>query len=152
MKKVSRLMAIVVFIIVISTAVPAMSQYALLDIDVVEAGTNTAVSELTVDVEYEFRLWIENDVQMNGMQLGFLISSSNSATWDWVNAGGVGALGCVTVVPGSRMDGAFDLMPVDVMEREPYGLGSEDVANLRVGLSKVSLNLKTLSGKDYPGY
>ncbi|MFH1698998.1 MAG: PKD domain-containing protein, partial [Candidatus Zixiibacteriota bacterium] len=59
---------------------------------------------------HHFKLLLENDVLLGGMELGFQIYSPDGATWTWNDVGGYGPTGlgtgkaCVTVVGGSRMD------------------------------------------------
>lgn len=128
MKKSSRLMVIAAFIAAVFTATPAMSDN-IVDIDIVAAGTTTPVTELLAGADYEFRIWIENDVTVGEFEFPLMFWTDDGADWEWRDVGGFGSPGCITVVPESRYgqtdyyvytDQVYDGIPPDSMKI--YGL------------------------------
>lgn len=89
-------------------------------IDVVPRGQTKPVSNLFVGLNYEFRVWVENDVPITSMRItlrnwvaltkNLEPESEMGSFFSWLNVGGYGPTGlstghaCVTVVPGSRLD------------------------------------------------
>jgi hypothetical protein len=89
-------------------------------VDIVRQGQTQAVDTLYLGVNYEYRIWIENDSSLSSFRItlrtiGTLIGAEPAeknmgAYWSWLNVGGYGPSGlgtgkaCITVVPGSRMD------------------------------------------------
>ena len=60
---------------------------------------------------------LANSYALGGMSLGFQCWSPDGATWAWNNVGGYGTnTGCVTLVPGSRMDPNGDGSAMDVFD------------------------------------
>jgi len=88
--------------------------------DVVREGKTQPVTILYPGLNYEFRIWVENDVPLSSLRIALRnwVSPSKSTAaaeemagyFSWVNVGGYGPTGlntghaCVTVTPGSRMD------------------------------------------------
>lgn len=52
-------------------------------VDLVKEGQTTPQSTIIVGTNYEFRIWLENDVTLGAIQLGFRIYSPEGATWTW---------------------------------------------------------------------
>ncbi len=106
-----KLSKVVVFTFIALTGMiigPAMSAN-LVDIDVVKSGESESVDILYTGVDYEFRIRFENDATLNTICNGFRIWSMGGATWDWLDMGGYGMSGCVTVRPGCRLDPPWDV-------------------------------------------
>jgi hypothetical protein len=88
-------------------------------VDVVREGQTQAVTNLYIGLKYEFRVWVENDVQLSSMRVtlrnwaGFTKSpeafEAIAGYFSWVNVGGYGPTGlntghaCITVPAGCRM-------------------------------------------------
>lgn len=97
-------------------------------VDIAPEGETTPVGTLTPGENYIIRFWIENDITLGGMSLGFEFASSNGASWVWnsqefgYGPNGPGSGGqYMTVVPGSRMDppeNAWDMTNLLVTERD----------------------------------
>lgn len=100
-------------------------------IDLVRSGQTTPVDTIFISREYEFRIWLENEDTLGGMQLGFTIYSSPNIHWAWLSQpDGYGPEGFgtggryVTVVPGCRMDpsaSVWDVGDLLVAERDTDG-------------------------------
>ncbi len=88
-------------------------------VDVVREGQTQAVTNLHIGLNYEFRVWIENDIQLSSLRITLRNSASLTKSPDgtdamagyfsWLNVGGYGPTGlntghaCVTVPAGCRM-------------------------------------------------
>nr|MBN2278344.1 thrombospondin type 3 repeat-containing protein [candidate division Zixibacteria bacterium] len=76
----------------------------LVDVDIVPIGEDTPVDTLYSNLEYVIRIWIENDVHLASMNLGFVLWSDDGAVVDILSKpGGFGDLMTVNVIPGCRM-------------------------------------------------
>lgn len=89
-------------------------------VDVVRESKTVPVTNLYIGLNYEFRIWIENDVPLSSLRVtlrnwaGLTKSLAETAElgtyFSWVNAGGYGPTGlntghaCVTVPTGCRMN------------------------------------------------
>jgi hypothetical protein len=76
------------------------------EIDVAKSGAGSIPYDtLYVGGEYEFRIWVENDIALGSFVFTYAIWSDDSATWIPVSKPeGYGDKAAVTVVLGSRMD------------------------------------------------
>lgn len=96
-------------------------------VDVVKSGESDPVTAIYSGYNYEFRIHIENDVNLGGMLLGFRIWSPDGDTWAWTNVGGYGTPHyCVTLVTGCRMQSAWDYSNLVVSEKDMDGLPPDD--------------------------
>ena len=90
-------------------SVDAANQVAL---DIVKSGFQPDVPCDTIYIggEYELRIWIENDVRLGGISMFWNVWMDEGGAWQWLaQSEGYGRLQCVTIIPGSRLVGAFDL-------------------------------------------
>ncbi len=119
----TRLSKVVVFTFFAVTGMiigPAMSAN-LVSIDVARSGESESVDILYTGVDYEFRIWFENDATLTMITNGFRLWSMGGATWDWLDVGGYGTSGCVTVPSGCRLDppsSVFNLSGLMVVEQD----------------------------------
>ncbi|MFH1700605.1 MAG: dockerin type I repeat-containing protein, partial [Candidatus Zixiibacteriota bacterium] len=82
----------------------------LVYIDVGLPGVEAPVDELEEGVEYEFRIWLQNSIEVFGLTLGFEVYTTDGATWTWSSQpNGWGQEGYqtgnryTTIVEGSRL-------------------------------------------------
>jgi len=93
--------------------------------NVVDAASQIEADTVIIGNNYEFQLFIENDVTWMAMQYGIQIYSPEGATWTWNSyASGYGPSQLVYVVPGGRMDPpatVWDMTSLLVTEQDVDG-------------------------------
>jgi len=104
-------------------------------IDLCRTGSNQASDTLVVGIPFQFRIYLENDLPLGAIQLGFAITSPNGVAWRWdVQPDGYGPNGrgtghqSVTVVAGSRMyppDSIWDASGFLVAEKNLDGISPD---------------------------
>lgn len=111
--------SVLILIFLTLVAAPAANAANRVYVDVVREGKIQPVTNLYIGLNYEFRVWVENDVQLNSMRITLRNSASLTkspeasdaagAYFSWVNVGGYGPTGlntghaCVTVLSDCRM-------------------------------------------------
>lgn len=115
-----RLFFILLRIVLIPMSIVSLAHAAnRVYVDVVPEGKTLPVTNLYCGLNYEFRIWIENDITLSSLRTNFRVSAGltkasagidDLATYfTWVNVGGYGPTGlntghaCVTVPSGCRM-------------------------------------------------
>ena len=92
-------------------------------LDIVKSGFQPAIPCDTIYIggEYELRIWIENDVRLGGMGLSWIMWMDEGGAFQWLaQPDGYGPnFHCMTIIPGSRLVGAFDLGGMQIND---YGL------------------------------
>jgi len=97
---------------------------------------------LRIDAATTLDIYLENDLVLGGMSLGFQVWSPGTATWQWDNVGGLGTnTGCVTVVAGSRLDpavgtGSFDMTGLLITEQNIDEAGRDTIMAGGVAMMK----------------
>ncbi len=111
--------------------------------DVVLTGEDKGADTLFVGMNYEARVFIRNDTYLGEIRiaprfLGGIVGRDGDTRaghfWEWLDVGGYGASGCVTVVPGCRMappsvvwDSVFNILEFNMNEDSPDSLGIRGV-------------------------
>ena len=103
-------------------------------VDLVSAETpDMPVDTAIVGFEYAWRVYIENDILLGGMSLGFRITSEDGAIWSWrPQTGGYPDTGFAagTVIPGSRLDPpeySLDMTGLVVAEKDLDGISPDTI-------------------------
>jgi len=98
---------IIVFFTLIFISAPAQAAN-IVDIDIIMVGDSVPVDTIYPGLEYEIRIWIENDVYLTSMNTGFVFWSDDGAVVDFLPVtDGFGDFPAVSVVPESRMWNEF---------------------------------------------
>jgi hypothetical protein len=99
--------------------------------DIVRSGETQPADSIYPGVSYDFRIWIENNELLGGIQISFKIWATDGSTWTWESqAGGYGASEAVTVVPGCRMyppEDIWDMTGLNVGEYGYDGIGIDSI-------------------------
>jgi len=120
----------------IALASPTTAAY-LVAVDAADGVGVAPLGTLIAGQEYIFRVYLENDEQINGFQTGFSISSADGATWTWnsqpdgygPNGPGTGGQ-YVTTVEGCRMNptaDVWDLGDLVVAEQNIDGISPDTI-------------------------
>ncbi len=120
-RRVNAILCLALFLVVLSPE-QAFAENRV-DVDVAHAGNPfRTMDTLYIGGEYQFRLRIENDVELYGMTMIFDIVTTGNFTFSYSpQPDGIGNGDMVTVVPGSRLDPpneVFDLGGLMVMTDE----------------------------------
>ncbi len=136
------LILITAFLIIAPAAQAANRVFVDIGID----GQSAPVETLTPGENYVVRFWLENDIILGGMSLGFEFASSDGASWTWDSQDfGYGPNGpssggqYITVVPNSRMDppeNAWDMTNLLVTEKDLDNLAPDTLLLGGVALFK----------------
>jgi hypothetical protein len=106
----------------------------LVAIDVVEAGGSDPVDTLYTGLEYEFRIWLENDATLGGICHGFKFLSPDGVTWTWLSqGGGYGNHAAATIVPGCRMDPPNSIWDMTDMRVSEYDVNGNSPDTFLIG-------------------
>lgn len=137
---ISKVLLIGLLLLATSTAVADNHVY----IDVVRTGEDKNADTLFVGRQYEARIFIRNDVTIREMRIasrfrGGIVGKDDDPKagyfWTWVNVGGYGTSGCVTVEPDCRMydpasvwDSLFAILEFNMDNNSPDSAGIRGVA------------------------
>ena len=93
----------VVVVLMVSLPRQTMATNAI-DVDVVIAGQTGPTDSLIAGIDYDFRIWFENDFHLGSFNLGFKFWSDDGAVFNLQpQANGYGASQLVGVIPYTRM-------------------------------------------------
>lgn len=131
----------VLLIILVLVIVPPLRAANLIYADIAKSSLiPQKIDTVYIGGEYEFRIWLENDINLGAFYIDVKFSTDDSLTFNWVaQSNGYGIYGpgtgleCVTVVPGCRMDPPEDVWDLagflvgeyntDGVSPEKFGVG-----------------------------
>jgi len=94
----------------------------------IEVGIGPDTDTLWTSAPHQFEVFMGNDIEIGGLQLGFRIYSPDGATWSWnAQPGGYGAAThALTIVPGSHADVNWDMI-FTLTERNMDGVAPDSL-------------------------